>query len=41
MNSKSQSLIQRWYVRTDEHGAELLVARWVSDAGRSDATEIV
>lgn len=29
--SATQGLTQQWYVVTDEHGAALLVARWVPD----------
>ena len=32
MNANSSaSLIQQWFVMNDEHGAQLLVARWVTE----------
>jgi hypothetical protein len=38
MNTTSaSSLVQQWFVVTDERGAQLLVARWVSDSHRIDA----
>jgi hypothetical protein len=41
MNSTSTpSLVQQWIVVTDEWGAQLLVARWVSDSQRIDAAGI-
>jgi hypothetical protein len=38
--TSAPSLVQQWTVVTDERGAQLLVARWVSDSRRSDAAGI-
>jgi hypothetical protein len=41
MNTTStSSLTQHWFVATDEHGADLLVSRWVSESARADAAGI-
>jgi hypothetical protein len=38
--TSAPSLVQQWIVVTDERGAQLLVARWVSDSRRVDAAGI-
>jgi hypothetical protein len=38
--TSAPSLVQQWIVVTDERGAQLLVARWVSDSERVDAAGI-
>jgi hypothetical protein len=38
--TSTSSLTQLWFVTTDERGAQLLVARWVTDSAQSDAAGI-